>query len=433
MYSISSTGERRAQTVNPMAVPTMHGGKEGMRVTHREFIQDIIQVPTTAGFYMNKFLLNPGCASTFPYLAGIAQNFTQYRLKGLAFFYRPLTTPSSSASVATFTIGSVIMATQYNGNLPAYSSKQQMESASGVTSCMPSESMLHLVECGKGIVGGDLKNIRLNNSTIASNNNDYDWGELHIALSNISYSAGSSRCGELWVSYDVELYGPTQVTAPSQGLIQRLVPKDYQKAYYVQTNPWVSNLVPRVTTLPSYGSGADNCSQQLDTIGVTLSHPDASDSRKVNLTFPNRTRGTFVVEWTWYGTTPPATAAIATDDCAYTTATGRSSGIVDTNAWFEGTDATDVTFVRVVANTFMKNKSGAYTRVMSHCVKISQLWDVTTNADVDDLVLPYDFGLGSMPIGTPYYPYTTGASSFFPCTLHIYQVPDAFTTKSANF
>jgi len=413
----------------------MHGGKEGMRVTHREFIQDIIQVPIAAGFYMNKFLLNPGCASTFPYLSGIAQNFTQYRIKGLAFFYRPLTTPSSNTSANQYTIGSVIMATQYNGNLPAFQSKQQMESASGVTSCMPSESMLHLVECGKNIVGGDLKNIRLNNSTVASNNNDYDWGELHIALSNVAFSNTSSRAGELWVSYDIELYGPTQVTAPSQGLVQRFVAKDYTKAYNSSPVKWLENLVPRAITNPAYTLG-NTCVQQLDTLGVTLIHPDAVEVRRVNLIFPNRTRGTFVVEWTWYGALAPTYAgAVKNDDNAWAaTNANRSSGITDVVAYFDGTSTLGYSAVRTVTSgTLVRNSTAHFTKVQSHVVKISQVWDSTTDADVDDLVLPYDFSLGTCPLGTVDYPYTVAATgNVHPCMLHIYQVPDGYTLKSAN-
>ena len=181
-----------------------------VRVQHREYIQDIISgasmVNGASQFDSNNgpFALNPGSVATFPWLSSVAANFECYNLKGMIFEYK--TTSADSLNTGNIAIGSVIMATSYNAANPSFSSKQEMENYEFAQSTKPSRSMCHYVECKKGSKPLDDLYVRVGAVPTGQSIQMYDVGTFNIAT--VGFQAASVNCGELWVTYDIELSKP---------------------------------------------------------------------------------------------------------------------------------------------------------------------------------------------------------------------------------
>jgi len=80
------------------------GNGQCCRVQHMERIGTILG---SAGFAVNSFVINPGMAATFPWLAAIAQRFESYRFRRLRFLFRrrrPHRPPATSFCLWTMTL-----------------------------------------------------------------------------------------------------------------------------------------------------------------------------------------------------------------------------------------------------------------------------------------------------------------------------------------
>lgn len=186
-------------------VPMFKSGKNSTRVRHREFIQDIVTSAVAGAFNIDTFPIQPGDPGTFPWLSQLADCFEEYRMHGLVFEFK--TTSGVSVGSTNTALGTVVLATQYNSLSTVFANKQQMENYEFACSTVPSSNVIHPVECAVfqnptnslyirigGVSTGD---IRL-----------YDMGKFSIAT--VGMQGTSVTCGELWVSYDVELFRPKQ-------------------------------------------------------------------------------------------------------------------------------------------------------------------------------------------------------------------------------
>ena len=170
-------------------------------VRHREYIGDIY---SSTGFNINGYNINPGLGSTFPWLSSVAGNYECYRLKGMLFEFKSM---SSNALTSTNTaLGTVIMATQYNAADASFVSKQQMENYEFAQSCKPAESMCHYIECAKNTA--PLSELYIRNGTVPQGQTQqiYDIGKFFIATTGMQ--AANVNIGELWVTYEVDLLKP---------------------------------------------------------------------------------------------------------------------------------------------------------------------------------------------------------------------------------
>lgn len=112
------------------------------------------------------------------------------------------------AAGGTSSMGVIVMATQYNSNNPAFTSRQQMELYQGSMSVKPSLSASHYVECRRNLTPYQTLYIRpnthfLNDPQLGPLQN-YDVGQFYIATCNTN----TGTLGELWVKYDVTLKKP---------------------------------------------------------------------------------------------------------------------------------------------------------------------------------------------------------------------------------
>jgi len=171
--------------------------KTSVRLRHREYLQDVF-VGTAGVFSNTSFAINPGLSNTFPFLSQIASNFEEYHMHGLVFEFVSTTSPYSS----TPAMGSVVLAMEYNAGAPPYTSKPQMENSDFAVSARPDKSMIYGVECANNATANYY--IRSGASSLPPTTTDI--GLFNVAtLTNI---AAGINLGELWVSYDIELFRP---------------------------------------------------------------------------------------------------------------------------------------------------------------------------------------------------------------------------------
>lgn len=181
-------------------VPFMHSARDGFRIRHREFLQDISSSTT---FNNNVFKINPGDSSSFPWLSGIAQNFEQYRFDGLIFEYK--STSADSLNSTNTALGTVIGAAEYNSAQAAYVNKQQMENSMWAVSTKPSCDMILPIECDPSMNPMGIQYVRTGDPPSGQDIRMYDVGNAQFATVG---SQATAVIGEIWVSYDVVLFKP---------------------------------------------------------------------------------------------------------------------------------------------------------------------------------------------------------------------------------
>lgn len=183
--------------------PIMHEANAlgGIRITHREFISDIKMTKNFTSFVIK---LNP-TYSQFPWLSQIALHYERHRWLGLVFEYR--TTSSVVSAGVPPGQGSVIMATTYDFDTPLFASKVNMMTTQFATSCRPSDSMIHPIECEQHVEP------LYNFVAVGSDARFETLGRMQ--LSTVDAAQDFAGAGELWVSYDIILSFPRAVLTAS--------------------------------------------------------------------------------------------------------------------------------------------------------------------------------------------------------------------------
>lgn len=181
-------------------------------VTHREYITDIKSHRTPNTFNLEAYQINPGRSECFPWLAQIARAYQEYRIDGMIFEYR---TMSADALNSTNTaLGQVIMATNYDVMRADFTRKYEMENTEYASSCKPSRSMLHPIECSR-------RQTVMNELYVATDGvipmnaipQLYDFGKFQIATNGVQGS--EVNLGELWVTYQITFFKP--IAHPTAG------------------------------------------------------------------------------------------------------------------------------------------------------------------------------------------------------------------------
>lgn len=194
-----------SNTILTDSVPQFTTNGRGMRVAHREYVQDIISNITPLGFQLNQFPLNPGNSLTFPWLATVANAFDQYRIHGCVFEFKSMS--SDALNNTNTALGSVVLQTQYNVLDPPPFNKQQMENAEFSASVKPSQNTIHAIECAKEETPLHVLYVRNSNSNITGSDlRLYDYANFFTATTGLQ--GGLVNVGELWVTYDIEFFKP---------------------------------------------------------------------------------------------------------------------------------------------------------------------------------------------------------------------------------
>jgi len=250
-------------------------------VRHREYVQDIT---SHNAFTLLSFALNPGQSETFPWLAQLAANYEEFDIEGMIFEFKSL---ASDAPTASFALGSVIMATSYNASNPNFQNKQQMENYEFASSCKPSCSMLHPIECDPHQNPISELYVRTGSVPAGQDQRLYDLGNFQIAVVGMPTSFNGQVIGELWCSYQIALYKPKLVS----GLGLEL------SSYHAQLDS-ASTAAP--LGLSQVLDTGNNLSLTIDPTGSILSWP------------VDMTEGTFLVQLNWIGGSTSTTVPTVT-------------------------------------------------------------------------------------------------------------------------
>jgi hypothetical protein len=201
-------------------IPSMHSSTESITIRHREYITDVT-CGSSGLFTTQSFNLNPGLASTFPWLSGIAANFQEWQPKGIIFEYK--TQSGNSVSSATTTLPEVMMSTQYRSTAPVFTNEVDMLQEDFATSGIASESFIHCIECDPRQNPMNVAYVRTTSVPSTDTQNTYDLGIFTIAT--IGGLANNVLLGKLYVTYEIELRKPYNGVAKGltiQALYQKL-------------------------------------------------------------------------------------------------------------------------------------------------------------------------------------------------------------------
>jgi len=173
----------------------------GIRIAHREYVADIT---SSSDFNIKSFQIDPTNIDLFPWLSRVSYNFEEYELKGLVFNFN--TTCGNAVSSSNNALGTIGMVTVYDPTDPDLSSKRECEDYVGCVAGVPSNSLLHPIECK---VNSNVLGRHYVKNTTVTNLEDlkfYSHGKLNVFTQGMQ-SAGITL-GELWVSYDICFYKP---------------------------------------------------------------------------------------------------------------------------------------------------------------------------------------------------------------------------------
>jgi outer membrane lipoprotein SlyB len=184
------------------SVPEMHKSDQTVIVRHREFVTT---VNSSAAFAVQASLdINPGNYYLFPWLAGIATRFQEYKLRGMVFHYVP--TSGSAVASTNAALGSVMLQTSYRASDTAPASKIEMLNEYNSNESVPCEAFCHPIECDPKENPFNIQYVRSNNTATNEDKLLYDLGTTHLAVSGCQTTGNA--IGDLWVTYEVELKKP---------------------------------------------------------------------------------------------------------------------------------------------------------------------------------------------------------------------------------
>jgi hypothetical protein len=168
------------------------------RIRHREYIQDIsANTGTPSTFKVESLDLNPGRATTFPWLSQVAQWFEKYKFERLHFDYET-EAPSTLG-------GTLVLAVDYDASDQAPISKQQAMAYQNSARSSPWNMCKH-ISSRENL--SQQKAYFVRSRTLGANCDIklYDVGKLHVISQGIT--TASAELGELYVDYDVVLQTP---------------------------------------------------------------------------------------------------------------------------------------------------------------------------------------------------------------------------------
>jgi hypothetical protein len=273
------------------APPAMHSSMEKMVLRHREYITDITS--STAAFTLQTFAVNPGLASTFPYLSSIAQNFQEYRFRGLGFEFVSEAADAFSSST-NIAMGYLALAAQYRADAPTWLNKTQFMNEMWATSKRPNDNNLMLIECSPLEQPMAIQYVRSGPLTSGQDQKFYDLCTLGVATGG---SPSASKVGELWATYEIELYKPALTNNP-----------DTIASYAAYTASGVANSTPLGTAF----------TKLFDTVGAVLGTN--------SITLPAGSTGNFLIYVLYLsGANVSVTyPALTLTNCTYVTTAGNN-------------------------------------------------------------------------------------------------------------
>jgi hypothetical protein len=170
----------------------------GWRLQHREYIQEVAgSIPFTS----TSFNITPTNGLLFPFLSGLSSYFEEYIIHGLVFYFNTEASEYSSTS-----LGSVMIATQYDANELPFVGKIQMANYEFCKSANSAVSFMAGVECARDQTPDPI--LFMNNNEKNGAVRDLNTCYLGVMTVATIGQANTLPVGELWASIDIEFLKP---------------------------------------------------------------------------------------------------------------------------------------------------------------------------------------------------------------------------------
>lgn len=210
--------------------------------------------------------LNPGLPTSFPWLAAIASQYTEYRIRGLVFHYIP--TSGASVASANPALGSVMFQTSYRATEVAPANKVEMMNEYWASEGRPCDEFCHPIECDPRENPFNIQYVRTGSLPSTENILMYDLGTTTIATTG---NTGTGNIlGDVWMSYEIELKKPRITT--------------------------LSTELCRSYSIISQAATTANPIGPANTQTVTSNFPGVFNGL-TSVTFPKNTVGTYLISW----------------------------------------------------------------------------------------------------------------------------------------
>lgn len=170
-----------------------------IRIAYREYLGEVTTGPVVGAFSSTSYQINPGNILSFPWLAPIAQQYDQYKPLGIIYEFKS----TASDNTSNTALGSVIMATEYDVNDAAFTSKQEMLNAAYSSEAKASSNLIHGIECDPRELQRNVFYVRQNGDSVAGIR-DFDLARFTVATQGGGLAANQS-IGSLYVHYEFEL------------------------------------------------------------------------------------------------------------------------------------------------------------------------------------------------------------------------------------
>jgi len=178
-------------------------GRKTCTITESEYIGEIVSAAGTPSLFNALSLpINPGQASTFPWLSKQAAQWEHYRFTKLVFRFRREVSEFAVAG----TTGKVILMADYDASDPLPVNKQEMEDTIPHADAMPCENITLVLDPKCLHPGGIKKYVRPGGLPGSSDIKTFDGGNFVYASQNIA--APGVSLGEIHVDYTVVFETP---------------------------------------------------------------------------------------------------------------------------------------------------------------------------------------------------------------------------------
>lgn len=179
-------------------------GRE-VRIAFREYLGEIVTGPVAGQFNSVAFDVNPGDIRCFPWLAPIAAQYEQYKPMGMIFEFKSTATDTS----ITASLGSVIMAADYDVTDKPFTSKQEMLNSAYSSEGKLSDNQMHGIECAPTDRPLPIFYVRPTGRSVGKGSlRDYDLCRFQVATQGGALAPNQS-VGSLYVHYDFIFYKET--------------------------------------------------------------------------------------------------------------------------------------------------------------------------------------------------------------------------------
>lgn len=176
-------------------IPSYTGVKDGIRIRHTEYVQDVQSSAVAKAYHASKFVLNPANSDTFPWLSDQATSYATYKFHSLSFRIGSLVSTSNDGMFGMCATPDINDAVPTNKtNFMQYENAVRNNVWQAATYSVPKDVLHRLPEYLTAVVGsGDTDSTK-------------QMGALFLCSQGL---AGTSvDFGELYVTYDVELIHP---------------------------------------------------------------------------------------------------------------------------------------------------------------------------------------------------------------------------------